>query len=183
MIFMLLSFSAYAIDYGDVKDAGFDKLTVEQKSEILKLVSSQSNAPTTGNKAVQVADSWLNIGERIGRGFSAAAKELGVAVNEFATTPVGKLTIVLIVWNLMGGMVIHVIGAVFFLFTGMLCILFWLKQHRTITRIYSGDKVDIFGRARLEKMTISSVHEERLNGAMIVGILVFAVSIIMMVSY
>lgn len=39
---------------------------------------------------------------------ASTARELGVEVNNFSQTRVGKIALFLIVWHLFGGMVVHV---------------------------------------------------------------------------
>lgn len=50
----------------------------------------------------QSVNSWAEVGANIGKGLVGAARELGSAANDFAKTDVGKLTVVIIVWKMMG---------------------------------------------------------------------------------
>ena len=87
-------------------------LTPAQKAELL----NSAKAIETGSTAAQTTREWVDIGTSLGQGLAATARELGVAVNEFARSPVGILAIVLIVWNFMGETVLHLLsaGAMFF---------------------------------------------------------------------
>jgi hypothetical protein len=50
----------------------------------------------------EAAAEWADIGKNIGVALSEAAKAMSVGVNDFAGTFVGKLTIILIVWKVIG---------------------------------------------------------------------------------
>ena len=59
-------------------------------------------------------EEYAQFGAEIGDAIAATAERLGVAVNDFANTPVGKITILLIVYKLIGETVIGiVVGSVF----------------------------------------------------------------------
>lgn len=49
------------------------------------------------------------ISKALGAGLAETAKQLGIAANDFAKTPVGKLTTLLIVWHFIGTQLIHTI--------------------------------------------------------------------------
>ncbi len=57
---------------------------------------------TMVNETTKVLRTAAVIGQVAATGIASAAKEIGVAANEFATTPVGKMTMFLIVWNYFG---------------------------------------------------------------------------------
>lgn len=52
-------------------------------------------------------EKYVSVGEQIGKALASTAKELGVEVNNFATTPVGMIAIFLIVWHFFGVMMVH----------------------------------------------------------------------------
>lgn len=101
-------------------------LTKEQKAELELKAAEMRRDRVTGRvkgfseeeeiaspkvKADDV-ERWAKLGENIGKSLGAAAKEVGVAVNDFAKTPVGILTTVLIVWHFMGATLMKlIIGA------------------------------------------------------------------------
>jgi hypothetical protein len=61
-------------------------------------------------ETVERMNQYVEIGKGLGSGIGAAAKELGVAVNDFAKTPVGKITMALIVFKVAGGQIIGILG-------------------------------------------------------------------------
>lgn len=103
-------------------------LTEEQRAQ-LNLEARQLAKRNADEKAKQVAipdvppaeriSEYAKIGKEFGSGLAATAKELGVAVNDFANTPVGKLTTVLIVWKLIGGQLVHVTAGLIWFIVGI----------------------------------------------------------------
>lgn len=62
-------------------------------------------------------EKYVSVGEQIGKALAITAKELGIEVNNFASTPVGMIAIFLIVWHFFGNMVVHLMfGGAWFLF-------------------------------------------------------------------
>lgn len=127
VLFLLLcSLNAYAINSGDVNSAGFDKLPESTKAEIIKQIADSAataNSQKTNEKIDQILK-WSQLGSSIGQGLGSAAKELGMAVNEFAASPTGKLATILLVWHFVGGFVIHIFGAVCILIFGLVGLYF-----------------------------------------------------------
>lgn len=74
-------------------------MTDAEKTELLSTVKSGAGTSTKVRE-------WVEIGEGIGAGLVATAERLGVAANDFATTPIGKLAIGLIVWSYLGSTII-----------------------------------------------------------------------------
>lgn len=130
---ILLSFMAsglFAINSQDLGEAGFNSLSTTQQAEILRQVGQlkdQSLMTKINNADPEKIDQWVNIGSNIGKGLVGAAKELGVQVNEFSETKVGQLTIMLIVWHIMGNMIVHFIGGILVWIIGFFSIWFIRK--------------------------------------------------------
>lgn len=152
---MATSFS-FALDSRDVNSAGFDKLTQTQKAEILKQVAEQADkaqatadvipAPPPVSTAKAVSE-WVEVGSKIGQGLAGAAKEVGVAVNDFVKTPVGKLTMAIIVWKFMGGVLVHFMGAMLILLLGTVFTFMMYRRMTAITIAYDPERKDMFGRS------------------------------------
>lgn len=56
---------------------------------------------------VEDMEKYVGVGEQIGKALASTARELGVEVNNFASTPVGMIAIFLIVWHFFGVMMVH----------------------------------------------------------------------------
>jgi len=141
---------AHAIDANTVNSAGFDKLTEAQKAEMLKQIADKVEANKSAppdTKVVEKTAQWVDLGERIGKMLGGAAREVGIAVNEFVKTPVGMLTAALIVWHFMGGVIVHVVGGIAIMVVGMSILWYILRRSRHIETKYDPEKKDIFGRS------------------------------------
>lgn len=84
-------------------------MTDAQKAEVLNSLNKNTE------EAAGLAQKMEAIGTGIGRSLVATAHELGIAVNEFASSTVGKITIFLIVWNYAGHDIMSVLFCVFVL--------------------------------------------------------------------
>ena len=69
-------------------------LTPEQVSR-LKIQAEQMRA----NQEIDNTKKYIEMGQMIGQALASSAKEMGVAVNEFAQTPVGKMVAALVIWR------------------------------------------------------------------------------------
>lgn len=94
--------------------ANVAQMTPEQRTQLL----DNAEAIRSGRSAAAVTSEWIDVGERLGQGLAATARELGIAVNDFAKTPVGMVSIGLLVWHIMGSDIIHVGTAFGILFFG-----------------------------------------------------------------
>ena len=90
---------------------GFSSLTETQKAEIIKQVDSYKNASnaTTADTVKQTMMEWSEVGAGLGVMIVSVAKELGVAANEFAQTPLGRLAIVVGLTYMFGSKLLGVI--------------------------------------------------------------------------
>lgn len=89
-------------------------LTESQKAQLVQQAEQMKKA--TPLETFEKVDKWVDTGERIGKMMGGAAKEVGIAVNDFVKTPVGQMTAFLIIWNYMGSMLVHVVGGFTILF-------------------------------------------------------------------
>lgn len=70
--------------------------------------------------SVEKADEWVTLAERLGKALASLAKEAGVALNEFVKTPVGIITVTVLLWKTVGvSMVAGLIWVV------SLCVIIW----------------------------------------------------------
>jgi hypothetical protein len=196
LILVTASLTAIAggLDSDAVRQAGFSKLSEAEKAEVLKAVADKASVKDAG--ALQIvaeaaaseqnakkADAWLNVGERIGKMIGGAAKEVGVAVNDFVKTPVGMVAMALIVWNYMGGVIVHVFGSLLVLAIGLGFVRYFAARYTGTVIKYDSEKRDIFGRS----VKISETHNSWDGGDiawfMIAIALVIIASLITMFTY
>ncbi len=177
MIALAMSVSAYAANADYVSTKG---LTAEQSAQ-LALQAEQMKKATPLEMADKV-DQWVNIGEKVGKMMGGAAKEVGIAVNDFVKTPVGMMTAALIVWNYMGGMLIHVIAGFIFFVTSF-TILTWMMRRCIGTEItYDKDA----GKNWLGRYAVLKIKRDGLSESEQVGFLfgyLFATAITCFITF
>lgn len=74
-----------------------DKAT--KQAMIVQCEQIKLNAPSQDEIDIEKIDRWSEISLKFAKAIGVAAKEFGVAVNEFLGTPAGKLTAAIIVWK------------------------------------------------------------------------------------
>lgn len=109
-------------------------LTETQKAQLVQQAEQMKNA--TPLETAEKVDKWVDVGERLGKMMGGAAKEVGIAVNDFVKTPVGMMTAFLIVWNYMGSMLVHVIGGFTILFITFGLLTWYSGRLRDVTITY-----------------------------------------------
>ena len=105
-------------------------LTATQKAELVK--QAEAMKASTPLETAEKVDKWVDVGERLGKMMGGAAREVGIAVNDFVKTPVGLMTAGLIVWNYMGSMLIHVVGGFTILFITFGLLTWYSRRLRTV---------------------------------------------------
>lgn len=160
IMFATLSFAAvgpinsYAISSDAVTSAGYGSLNAVDQAEVLKLVAEKAQAQKNGpgvdinglaKAGPDKVNQWIEVGANIGKGLAGAAKELGVEVNNFATTPMGQLTIWLIIWHMMGTVLIHFFGAFIVWIVGFVGIWFIRNKILNKTESLSADARGVMG--------------------------------------
>lgn len=184
LLLSLMSMTALA-QSGNCDMSQVGNVTVEQKQLLttICLNAQKSNEPTqsiiaqTVNAAKEVATpenltQFGKISREFAEAIGVAAKELGIAANDFLDTPAGKLTAVVILWKVMGTEAGEVLSyfADFFVGSLMLIILWYFafKLVRTVSyeKLVYVDKPFLFGlmtrRVLMEKQMILG-HENREN--------------------
>lgn len=115
------------------------KASLEEKAAQMKKENLTNNLPSSPKQFQE----WAEVGTAVGKGLVSVAKEIGVEANAFATTPLGKISIGLLIWKVMGNDIIQILlGAVMFLtfipmwvyFFRRLCVI------RTIEQTPTGEK-------------------------------------------
>jgi len=187
---MLTISSAYAgLAVNSVDSAGFSKLTEQQKTEILANVAAQAAANDAGittmtdGVTVDKLSQWASKGAEIGKGFAAAAKELGVAVTDFANTPIGKMTFVIIVWKVMAGEIVHIVGGFLFLGIGLFSIKKAFSSMQKIQRDYNLEAKNIFGNHPLKAETIFPLDSDATGWKVALTVIMWLASIAIVLTF
>ena len=183
-IFAMFSVLAQAqISIHDANRAGFDKLSETEKAAIIQQIAEKNsnNVPIVGNITPEKLDRFAQTGANIGKGLAAAAKEIGVAVNEFVQTPVGILTVGLIVWHVVGDDIKDVLGGILVWIIGFAAIRFVSNRAYPIRYEYDMQKTNVFGNYVVKHKYRPDFSAEMTAFTMIASGLVVAVGIIVMV--
>ena len=112
---MLLSASAFSAQL-DVS-----ALTKEQQAELTaqvdKMKSPAGQAASVSATVRKEAEAWGDLGGNVGKALVGAAKEVGVAADQFASTNLGKVVTAIVVYKLIGvAMIKFVVGLGILLF-------------------------------------------------------------------
>ena len=167
-ILMMVSISAWAGNTSDaVNSAGFSKLTEAEKAEVIKIVADKASSKDSSVPVALAEDrveKWVKIGSNIGQGLAGAAKEVGVAVNDFSQTPVGQLTMLLIVWHMIGAQLIHVFGGIMIWIVGIAIIRHMVARAYPSKITYSKEVKNVFGNYVIEKVEPMAIDDSNAAG-------------------
>ena len=137
----LFALPAFACDF-----SGVPNLTAVQRASLEADCKASQKANTTIPDSVadqlnasvspEALSGYGKVAKEFAEAIGIAAKELGVAANDFLNTPAGKLTAVIIVWRVMGDDVYAIAAYPFRLLIGTaLLILIWTyvrRIHRSV---------------------------------------------------
>lgn len=193
-LIMIVMLMFATISYADITSntidsVGWNKLTEPQKAEILKNITDKVVATQTAQIAATdlsnpaKLNEWVDLGKNIGLAFGGAAHELGIAANDFVKTPVGLLTIGLIVWHFMGSMLLHFFGSILVMFVGLGFIRWHYLSQVETQETYSPDKTNIFGNSRLLTRTEPAPDNDWKVWYMVIGVLTIIASMLVAFSY
>lgn len=147
LAFTFLSGTAFAADNRSKEQVAADNVTLAntigylsdaQKLELLAAAQNISNGQPAGGEVKKTAASkateWVGVGSAIGDGLVATAGKLGIEVNKFAVSPVGKMAMLLIVWHYMGEEISGwVAGTLWLLIAGS----FWWRAAKRTFGVYN----------------------------------------------
>ena len=114
---MVMSFSAVANQAPSQVDVS--KLTTEQAAQIQKQVQEMQQQPTNVSQTVRKeTEAWGELGANMGKALIGAAKEVGVAANEFAGTSLGKITVAIVAYKIIGRDILKIASGIATLVVG-----------------------------------------------------------------
>ena len=130
------------------------KLTAEQKAQINKQVAELANEPTNISANVRKeAEAWSELGANMGKAMVGAAREVGVAANEFGQTSLGKVVVGIVTYKVVGRDILGVIfGSVILVFGyGLALWLFITKRWSDVQYEYEPVLWGMYKRQRVIK--------------------------------
>lgn len=148
-LFVSFAFMAVLM-FGSIAQAGgivADTLNVNGLSEMAQaeLALKVAQLRTEALKVTVIPDviemeKYVSVGEQIGKALAVTARELGVEVNNFATSPVGMIAIFLIVWHFFGVMMVHLaFGGAWFMTMVPIWVYFFKRLVMGREEIYDAD--------------------------------------------
>ena len=149
LMMVVMSSMAFA---GERVSIDTSKLTAEQQAQLNKMITQAAPAP---DHELDMLEKDARFGQIIGSGIGAAAKELGIAVNEFSQTTPGRVAMLILVWKYMGDAILGVMVGIPVLVLGMW--VGWKMVHRGRQRNYTREYVyvpvlwGLFNRRKLAK--------------------------------
>ena len=166
MVLMMVSFTAMATQSTSVD---LSKLTPEQRAAITQQVNEMGGSPTNISATVRKeAEAWGELGANMGKAMVGAAKEVGVAANEFSQTSLGKIVVFMVAYKIVGQDALGVIfGTLVLVFGYSLALwVFTTKRWSDVTYEYEPVLWGAFKKARITKIETSN---DVVTGKFIVG--------------
>lgn len=152
------------------------KLTPEQVRQLQAQVEKMQGQPSNISASVRKeAEAWGELGSNMGKAMVSAAREIGVASNEFASTPLGKIVVAIVAYKIVGQDILGlVMGAVTFVFGYSIALFFLLTRRWNDNVKYEVYPVlkGLFHRRRLVDggETTEGIYIIKFAGAAVVGI-------------
>lgn len=157
---MLLGMLLLVSSFGAFAQVNTNGLTAAQTAELVIQAEKMKNATADPDAIAEVADKWINVGERFGKMMGGAAREVGMAANDFLQTPVGMLTAGVIVFNYIGSPIIHVTVGMTIFFTLFFCLIYLQRQGRRIEITYSPDKRTWYGTRQIDNYVRHDIKDD-----------------------
>lgn len=147
-----------------------DGLSEAQKAELVQ--QAERMKETKGDITTTSVEKWTNFAEVFGRTIANTAKEVGVQVNEFVKTPVGKMTAAIIIYRYAGK---DIIQAALYIFAGITCLIIgglWANRvansGKSVTITYDLTTKNIFGNHPVKSKEVSKVDSDYLISASLI---------------
>lgn len=168
MIKNFLAFCVLALSFGTyAQSISVENLTKKQIAELNQHVAEMKNEPSSVSEKVRSeVEAWTDLGQNIGRATVGAAKEVGMAANDFAQTPLGVVTTSIVVYKLIGKDAVRFFVGACMIFTGTLFGV-WMSRRRWV-RQYEHHPV-LFGLWQ-KKNVVSEKVDENEEPIRLVGI-------------
>jgi hypothetical protein len=104
-------------------------LQLAQQAEAMKKETVKDPVSISANVRNE-AEAWGSLGANMGKAMVGAAKEVGIAANDFASTDLGKITVGLVAYKLVGKELISTFVGFFILIFGSVMALWMLLTKR-----------------------------------------------------
>src|ERR1700683_3390454 len=82
------------------------------QEEMVSVPRSQLTEQQKANLGTDKARSWVGMGKEIGEAVNSSMSAITTQSNNFAQTPVGKLTVFIVIWKVVGDQAVHIGGGI-----------------------------------------------------------------------
>lgn len=123
------------------------------------MVSIPENQLTDGQRAnlqdqeakstIENVHGWVGLGKEVGEAVNTSLMAITTQADNFSKTGVGKLTVILVVWKVIGDQAIHIVGATVELLV-FLPIFLWSYRKSCMTRAIVTSRDGLFGKKTWE---------------------------------
>jgi hypothetical protein len=155
------------------------KLTPEQVATLTKQAQEMASQPVNVSVTVRKeAEAWGELGANMGKAMVGAAKEVGVAANEFSQTPLGQVVVFMAAYKIIGQDMLSVIIGLSILIFGYSVALWVAMSKRWSDVKYEYDTIfwGIWKRKRL--ISINTDSDTVVAKVLAAGTLLFASSVV-----
>lgn len=155
------------------------KLTPEQVAQINKQVSEMQSAPANISASVrQEAEAWGQLGANMGKAMVGAAREVGVASNEFASTGLGKVVVAIVAYKVIGQDLLGIIFGSLILVVGYSLAIWILSTRRWSTVKYEYEPV-VWGMFKRRRIMSSETADDVVTGKILsAGVLTLLTTVV-----
>lgn len=110
---IIFCFFLFGVSFAAQVTVDLENLSPQDAAKVLEMqkqanMASKAKEPDT----VKKIENWVDIGEKLGKAIAATCKELSVQVNDFIKTPVGRMTVAVILWKAVGKDLWHIVGGI-----------------------------------------------------------------------
>jgi len=125
------------------------------------------------------ASEWGELGANMGKALVAAAREVGVASNEFAQTPLGKITVAIVVYKLIGEDLLGILIGVPIILIGIGFSIFFFRSKTLLASEIKFEHVPYFkGAFSLKRVTYAKIEDGAWVFRTIAGVAFFALGLL-----
>lgn len=178
--FLMIAAMAFASLTATAQTVDTSGLTQQQIQE-LAAKAAEMKQPTNISAAVrQEAEAWGELGANMGKAVVGAAREVGVAANEFAQTPLGKVVVFLTIYKIAGNDLLGVVFGSITLLVGTILAIWVAKTKAFYTRECESKQVlwGMFNRNIITKVTVDDkVAFAKMFGAAVLLILTWLIGL------
>jgi hypothetical protein len=174
-LFAALALGVSAAHAG-VQGVNTNGLTADQITQLNQQAQSMKSDPAAvSTKVRQEAEAWGELGTNMGRAMVGAAKELGVAANEFAVTPLGTVVVSITAYKIVGRELLSVAVGSLILVLGY-SIAFWMFLTRRWSDIEYEYKPVLWGAFERRKIIKIRNSDDATQARVVTGALIMLIS-------